>query len=100
MRMNDVPKSGSIAVWRYPGFENDDVGYAFTFDTREHEAGGGGGAGAVTVTTAFPLFPSLVATTLAVPAASAVTTPFGLTEATDGVDVDHTTVLPLRTFPP
>jgi hypothetical protein len=36
---------------------------------------------------------------LAVPAASAVMTPVGLTVATAGVELDHVTVLPVSAFP-
>jgi len=46
-----------------------------------------------------PLFHSLVATTVAPPAASAVTTPAWLTAAIVGAELDHTTVRPVSTFP-
>jgi hypothetical protein len=67
----------------------------------EHDTGGcgGGGAGAVTVRAAFPAFPSLVATMLAVPAESAVTNPPWLTVATSGAELDQTMLRPVRTFP-
>jgi hypothetical protein len=54
---------------------------------------------AVTVTAAPPLFPSLVATTFAVPAATAVTSPAPLTDATPGADDVHVTERPVNTLP-
>ena len=54
--------------------------------------------GAVTVTTAVPLFPSLVAVMVAAPAVSAVTNPLD-TVATADAFVAHATARPPRTFP-
>ena len=54
---------------------------------------------ALTDTPAEPDFPSLVATMLAVPVATAVTTPLPLTVATAGSELDHVTVRPVSKFP-
>jgi hypothetical protein len=67
--------------------------------TRLHDPLGGGGAGDVTVSVALPVFPSLVAITLAVPAADVVTKPLAETPATDGADDDHAMDRPVKTFP-
>src|SRR3989442_1475226 len=50
--------------------------------------------GAVTVTTAAPLFPSLVAVIVAVPAPTPLTSPLPLTVATDALLVVHVTTRP------
>jgi hypothetical protein len=56
--------------------------------------------GALTVIVAFPVFPSLVAVMIAVPAETPVATPvFGSIEATPGLLEDHATVLPVSVFP-
>ena len=75
--------------------------------TSEQEAGGGGGggggggcAGAVTVRLALPVLPSLAAVMFAVPAASAVTSPFGETDAMLGEELDQLTERPVSVFPP
>src|SRR4051812_26768418 len=49
---------------------------------------------AVTVIEIVPLFPSLVAVTVAVPAPTAVTCPLGATVRADGLLLDHVTVRP------
>src|SRR5258706_4868582 len=55
--------------------------------------------GLVTVTTAVPVFPSLVARIVAVPALTAVTSPLALTVATDAESEDQAIVRPVRTLP-
>ena len=55
--------------------------------------------GTGTVTDAVPLFPSLVAVIVALPAATAVTTPLFETVATFGALDDHVTVRPVSTVP-
>src|SRR5438132_7636184 len=57
------------------------------------------GAGGLTVNGAEPVFPSLVATMLAVPAATAVTTPPVVTVAMLVFDDDQTITRPVKTFP-
>jgi hypothetical protein len=59
------------------------------------------GAGVVgaTVTTALPLFPSLVATIVAVPAAIPVTRPDVVTVAFVGSELDHSTARPASVAP-
>ena len=52
-----------------------------------------------TVIAAVALFPSLVAVIVALPAATAVTTPFASTVATPGVLDDHAIVRPVSTLP-
>ena len=52
-----------------------------------------------TVTVAEALFPSLVAVIVAVPAATAVATPFDETAATDGFELDHVIARPVSTVP-
>jgi hypothetical protein len=59
----------------------------------------GAGAGAVTVTVPAPVCPSLVATTEADPALTAVTIPVAETVATTGFALDHVTVRPVRIAP-
>jgi hypothetical protein len=54
---------------------------------------------AVTVTSAVPVFPSLVAVIFAVPSESAVTTPVPETVATLGLSVENVIGRPVRTFP-
>src|SRR5207249_2666645 len=58
----------------------------------------GGGALATTMS-AVPLFPSLVAVIVAVPAADPVTSPLALTVATPAALVPHAIVRPVSTFP-
>src|SRR5688572_2938711 len=53
----------------------------------------------VTVSAADPVLPSLVATMVATPAATAVTSPEEETLATAGVEEDHTMVRPVKTLP-
>ena len=53
----------------------------------------------VTVTAAVPLFPSLVAVTVAEPAAFAATRPLALTVATDVLLLPHVIVRPISTLP-
>jgi len=53
----------------------------------------------VTVRVAEPVFPPLVATMFVVPAANAVMTPAAVTEATDALEPDQVTVLPVRAVP-
>lgn len=66
-------------------------------------AGGGGGGAGVTgagmVTVAVPLFPSLVAVIVIVPAATAVTTPDVVTVASAELLDDHDTARPVSTLP-
>src|SRR5438132_692287 len=61
-------------------------------------SGAGGGAHA-TATGAVPLFPSLVAVIVAVPAAGPVTSPLALTVATPAALVAHAIVRPVSMFP-
>jgi hypothetical protein len=56
--------------------------------------------GIVTVTVVEPLFPSLVAVIVAVPAATAVARPVPETVATDGVPLLQAIVRPVSGFPP
>jgi hypothetical protein len=58
-----------------------------------------GAATAVTVATDEPCTPPLVAMMLAVPLATAVTTPLEETDATAGLELLHEIVTPLITFP-
>jgi len=69
--------------------------------TRLHDPpdGGGGVTTAVTVKVALPVLPSLDATMLVVPAATAVTTPVADTDPTAGDDDDHVTERPDSTLP-
>jgi hypothetical protein len=67
-------------------------------DTVATGAGGGGG-GAVTVIDELPVFPSLVAVTVAEPAATPLTSPVDDTVATEPFDVVHVMERPVRTFP-
>lgn len=60
---------------------------------------GGGGGGAFTVIVAVPFCPSLLAVIVAVPAATAVTTPLLDTVATDWLLDDQSTTRPVRTLP-
>jgi hypothetical protein len=53
----------------------------------------------VTVRVAEPVTPPLVATMLVVPAVRAVMTPAAVTEATDALELDQVTVLPVRAVP-
>ena len=59
----------------------------------------GGGGGDVTVIVAVPFCPSLLAVMVAVPAATAVTTPVLDTVATDWLLDDQSTTRPVRTLP-
>ena len=59
----------------------------------------GMGAGAVTVIAALPVFPSLVAVIVALPALLAVTTPVVLTVATAGALDAQTMPRPVSWFP-
>jgi hypothetical protein len=59
----------------------------------------GTGAGAVTVIAVVPVFVSLVAVIVALPAATAVTKPLALTEAMAGLELDHVTTRPVSTLP-
>src|SRR2546427_7672513 len=61
--------------------------------------GGGGGGGVVTVTFAVPLFPSLVAVIVAVPAATPVTRPFAETVAALALLVAQLMLRPLSAVP-
>jgi hypothetical protein len=61
-------------------------------------AGGGGGA-VVLVTPALPIFPSLVALMVALPAASALTSPAADTEAMVGAELLHVIVRSVTTAP-
>lgn len=70
----------------------DDAGVTTTDAT-------GAGAGAFTVICALPVFPSLVAVIVAVPAAFAVTTPLVLTVAVCGALDAHTMLRPASVFP-
>jgi hypothetical protein len=54
---------------------------------------------AFTETFAVPLFPSLVAVIVALPAATAFTRPVPLTVATPVLELDHVMARPVRTFP-
>ena len=54
----------------------------------------------VTTTVAVPVLVSLVAVMVADPAATAVTRPADVTDATPVFELDHVTVRPVRTFPP
>jgi len=67
--------------------------------TTDATGAGGGGGSDVTVTVAVPLFPSLVAVIVAVPAATPVTSPLPLTVATPDVPLAQLTVRPFSTFP-
>jgi hypothetical protein len=58
----------------------------------------GTGAGAVTVIVAVPVFVSLVAVIVAVPALTAVTRPVELTEAIPAFELDHVTTRPVSTL--
>ncbi len=55
--------------------------------------------GAVTLIAAVPLWPSLVAVIIALPATTPVTSPLPLTLATAGLLVDQAVARPERTFP-
>src|SRR5687768_13736591 len=57
------------------------------------------GAAVDTVSAAEPVLPSLVATIVATPVATAVTSPDEETVATAGLEEDHTMVRPVRTLP-
>ena len=59
----------------------------------------GGRTGAVTVTEALPVFPSLVARIVEVPAAIAAIVPEALIVAIDGTELDQAMVRPVRTLP-
>src|SRR6267378_1698601 len=61
--------------------------------------GGGGGGGATTVTATPPLWPSLVAVTVAAPATSALTIPLPFTPANNGALLAHVIVRPVRMLP-
>src|SRR2546427_775770 len=61
--------------------------------------GGGGGGTAVTVTVAVPLCPSLVAVSVAVPAATPVTRPLPFTVATPGALLAQVTTRPASGVP-
>src|SRR3989442_103905 len=63
------------------------------------DATGAGGGGAVTVIAAVPLFPSLVAVSVAAPTATPVACPVPFTVATAGVLLDHVTVRPPTGLP-
>ena len=58
------------------------------------------GPGTTTVTSAVPLFPSLVAVIVAAPAATPITSPLVVTVATDPLLVAHDTTRPDRALPP
>ena len=59
----------------------------------------GGRTGAVTVIDVLPVFPSLVARMVEVPAATAATVPEALIVAIDGMELDQAMVRPVRTLP-
>ena len=59
----------------------------------------GGRTGAVTVTDVLPVFPSLVARMVEVPAATAAIVPEALMVAIDGMVLDQAMVRPVRTLP-
>ena len=59
----------------------------------------GGATGAVTVTVFAPIFPSLVARIVDVPAAIAVIVPDALMVASDGMELVHAIVRPVSTLP-
>src|SRR3989442_5387207 len=63
------------------------------------DATGAGGGGAVTVIAAVPLFPSLVAVSVAAPTATPVACPVPFTVATAGLLLDHVTVRPPNGLP-
>src|SRR2546425_6734923 len=63
------------------------------------DATGAGGGGAVTVIAAVPLFPSLVAVSVAAPTATPVACPAPFTVATAGLLLDHVTVRPPSGLP-
>lgn len=87
-----VTVSVMVVPVRMIGMGTEDV------TTRESSAPTTGG-GVLTVTVAVPLFPSLVAVIVAVPGATAVTTPLLETVATDGVPDDQVTEWPVSVFP-
>ena len=62
------------------------------------DPGGGGGGGTVTVIAAVPVFVSLLAVIVALPAATAVTSPLELTEAMLEFELDHVTTRPVSTL--
>src|SRR5438034_883573 len=67
--------------------------------TTDATGAGGGGGSDVTVTVAVPLFPSLVAVTVAAPAATAVTSPLGDAAAMAGLLDIQATARPLSGLP-
>src|SRR5437763_2425180 len=70
-----------------------------TTDATGAGGGGGGGGSDVTVTVAVPLFPSLVAVMVAVPAATPATNPLPLTVATARLPLAQVTARPPSTAP-
>jgi hypothetical protein len=84
----------AVACVPWPTIREDAVNATATVAT-----GGGGGGGAVTVTVAEPVCPSLVATMLAVPGATALTYPVADTVAVAVLELDHVTTRPVSTFP-